>query len=354
MNIKDLSCLALTLIALGRAVNAQPLYQLTNLGILGSASGINASGQVIGEPFANSQSILYSGGVVQSLGIGTSAHGINDSGQVVGEVDGPQGLRYAFLYSGGATMILDPYQRTVAYGINDSGQIVGATTLVHFAGVGSHAIQYIGGVPQDLTPSLDDNSVATAINASGQVVGYFGGRTAASHAFLYTAGVMQDLGTLGGSYSAAYSINASGQVVGQSYTTGATVQHAFLDSNGTMTDLGTFAGSGTVANGINDSGEIVGTYYYSYSNGANLDHPFLDSGGTMYDLNALLDNSGAGWTLVGEPFINDNGWIAADGIFGGNQYIVLLSPVPEPSSLVLGLLALGGLPLLARLRKRAC
>jgi probable HAF family extracellular repeat protein len=365
MNTKAVYCLALTLIAFGLAAIAQaaPVYQLSDLGTLGgtesgvAAGGINVSGQVVGgaqtSNFPPYHAFLYSGGVMQDLGAGLVAHGINDSGQVVG--GGLGGTRgEAFLYSGGAFMSLGDLAfgeyggGSVAYGINNSGQVVGDSPALHFFPE-THAFLYSGGVMHDLTPSGGD-SYASAINAAGQVVGTWGPRgLPGSHAFLYSDGVMQDLGTLGGSSSAATGINASGQIVGRSYATGDATQIAFLYSGGTMTNLGTFPGwLSNAATGINDSGQVVGAYYRI---GDSDLHPFLYSGGTMYDLNTLLDRSGAGWTLADQPVINDNGWIAVNGIFGGYQHAVLLTPVPEPSSLTLGLLVLVTLSLFPRTPK---
>ena len=73
---------------------------------------------------------------------------------------------------------------------------------------------------------------------------------AAQNAFLYTAGIgMIDIGTLGGTYSVATSINASGQMVGYSYTTGNVGTDAFLYTpSGGMIDLNSLLppGSGWV------------------------------------------------------------------------------------------------------------
>ena len=71
-----------------------------------------------------------------------------------------------------------------------------------------------------------------------------------------------DLGTLpGDSYSTATAINGSGQVVGYSYIDEG-YQHAFLYENGQMVDLGTLPASHSYpysrAYGINDSGQVVG------------------------------------------------------------------------------------------------
>jgi probable HAF family extracellular repeat protein len=110
-----------------------------------------------------------------------------------------------------------------------------------------------------------------AINASGQVAGYSytasysitnGG---SYHAFVTdaTTQVLTDLGTLGGAASEASAINASGQVVGWSNTASGT-QDGFLYTNGQMLDLNSLldasdAAAYTIsgATAINDNGQIV-------------------------------------------------------------------------------------------------
>src|SRR5580658_7644540 len=72
------------------------------------------------------------------------------------------------------------------------------------------------------------SSQANAVNASGQVVGWYTLTGGAQHAFSWQAGIMVDLGTLGGGladYSQAYALNDSGQVVG--YSSVGAVVHAF-------------------------------------------------------------------------------------------------------------------------------
>jgi probable HAF family extracellular repeat protein len=70
---------------------------------------------------------------------------------------------------------------------------------------------------------------------------------------------MIDLGTLGGTQSIALAVNASGQVVGQSTTAGDTEQHAFSwTQSGGMIDLGTLGGAFSVAWAVNASGQVAG------------------------------------------------------------------------------------------------
>jgi probable HAF family extracellular repeat protein len=117
-----------------------------------------------------------------------------------------------------------------------------------------------------------ENSSAAAINDAGEVIGraetaelmpddnwriyqrgyplqyYF------YHAFLYSDGKMQDLGTLGGKVSYATAINASGQIVGQTMTAD-DHWHYYIYRDGKTTILD---GDIFDVTGINDSGQIVG------------------------------------------------------------------------------------------------
>ncbi len=115
----------------------------------------------------------------------------------------------------------------------------------------------------DLGTLGGSSSTATAINSSGEIVGYsLISGDVAMHAFLYANGSMQDLGTLGGPNSGAYGINNSGQIVGASDTDSAGDEHAFLYSNGSMQELpilGGSCGGFSFANSINNVGQIVGT-----------------------------------------------------------------------------------------------
>ncbi len=104
-----------------------------------------------------------------------------------------------------------------------------------------------------------------------------------------------------------------------------------------MTDLGTFGGQSSCANGINDFGVAVG---FADFPGDSIAHGFIYyPGGQIQDLNNLVDPS-LGWTIEDGCAVNDSGQIAASayqeyGVF----HAVLLTPVPEPTTLCLLIVA---------------
>ena len=69
--------------------------------------------------------------------------------------------------------------------------------------------------------------------------------------------------------------------------------------------------------------------------GSSSDDAFLYSGGVMYDLNNLIP-ANSGWTLEQATGINDSGQICGNGVNpSGQPEAFLLTPTPEPSTLVL-------------------
>lgn len=331
---------------------AGTLYNVTDLGTLGgsesAAYGINNHGQVVGFSYAGGppggyHAFLYSNGSMQDLGTLASGYAgaysaglaINDSGAVVGWADDGAIVRRAFLYAGSGPMqdLGTPGGiNSWAYDINDAGQIAGHTSIGGF----NRAFLYNGGSFQDLGTLGGAESQSWGINSSAQVVGWATNSAGLPRAFLYSGtGPMQDLGTLGGATASARDINDLGHVVGAAAVSDGSL-HAFLWSGGgPMQDLG-IAGSATA---INNSGQIVG-----YSSVAGPNHAFVYLGnGPMQDLNGLIDPASE-WTLSNAFDINDRGQIVGEGISpSGETHAFLLTPVPEPSSLVI--FATGGIVL---------
>ena len=225
-----------------------------------------------------------------TLCIGGTAFGINASGQVVGQMNatanGVTGVN-AFLYSGGTVNNLgtinplDPssnhtFASSVATAISNNGVVVGCSYASYDPNAGDnyHAFSYANGTMTDLgcwvpfdSPQCSSISAAYAVNPTGTVA--YGASLLPDDQNLYSTsfsgGNVNDLGL--GIGSTIYGANSSGSLVGITGTSssGAT-NHAVLYQNGTATDLGDLAtkqnfglNNDSQANAINSSGEIVGT-----------------------------------------------------------------------------------------------
>jgi probable HAF family extracellular repeat protein len=260
-----------------------------------------------------------------------------------------------------------------AKGINASGQVTGFSNVV--TNVSDHAFLWSPSTPNgamgtmvDLgdLPDGDDFSQASAINDHGQVIG-FGHAATGTRGFLWTptvpngsTGSMIDLGDLpgGNDNSFASAINSTGQIVGSSGLEN--VAHAFLWSptspNGTVGSMVDLHGSGdegmaSSAWGINSHGQIVGQDV----SGAFLWTPEAPNAttGAFTNLNErLAPQSSAGWILEIAYGINDVGQIVGTGSFdpdgpGPEERVprgFLLTLVPEPTGILIAVCGLMLLP----------
>lgn len=357
----------LNLIAPQLAGAQSTAYTVTNLGTLGGARsvalGINNFGEVVGYSETTrkqNHAFFYLAGA-SLLDLGTLggpdsyASRISDSGVLVGRAAIADGRMRAFIAVIGSPGLFDlssldlrldgPY--STASDINSSGQVVGYTYTVGGSsdahgggkGISKHTFLYSSHEIIDLGTFGGTDCFATAINNSGQVVGYFipvpapGVTYTPVRAFLYISGKLVDLGTLGRSITTPTDINDSAQVVGYGQIPGGRT-HAFFYGSGRMKDLGTLpGGTQSYAYSINNSGQVVGA---SESAGLTL-HAFLYSEGEMQDLNKLIP-ADSGWLLSEARGINDAGQIVGVGIVNGQQRAFVLTPLLPPSKMISNLI----------------
>lgn len=344
--------LSALLLASASPAIAGPLYNITALPPGTNPTGINSSGQIVGDVGVDGggrRAFVWTAGAMQTFGTlggaDSAGFGINNSGRITGQSSLPDGNHHAFTGATGslADMNVNGGGSVASAGraINGSGQVAG---YYYSEGTGTRAFTRLGGIDIDLGTLGGSFATASAINSAGHIVGFSAlddNSTWLAHAFLYADGVMHDLGTIvpDASLSEATAINDANQIAGHGWVQGS--HHAFLYEDGIMQDLGTLGGRRSFAHGLNNLGQVVGnsnditdSEFYAY----------LYSGGIMTDLNSMIDPA-TGWTLYSAMGINDSGQIAAYGCREDDCRALLLDlapvAVPAPGSLGLFAAALG-------------
>jgi probable HAF family extracellular repeat protein len=371
-------------------------YSLTDLGMLGTgwsnvfATGINASGQVVGYAFndgynGTSFTDTYQAFVTGADGVGmtaiptlggswSKATGINDNGWVVGTsattTSTPGGDTRGFVMEGAGAAprslgtLAGP---STANGISADGRIVGAYTSPATT-QRAYMTDANGGAIHDIGTLGGSNSTAYGVNGEGRVVGtseyrtYSDGTWPRSRAFMtgYGGDVMMPIAVAGydmssaDTHSVATAINEQGTMVGNSASFVGDRGRAFIagrDGIGrvlNLYDMGSFEMHGawkltSEASALNALGQVVGSYYFTVN---MMDHAFITgaNGLGLIDINTLsftnLAESARDFLFFSATGINDSGQFITNGT---NGHAYLVTPVPEPAAVLMMVCGLGWL-----------
>jgi probable HAF family extracellular repeat protein len=361
---------------------AQASYKVQDLGVqhpdnLGMAMGLNNYGWTENmeqrlDPFSVSLSANLVAGTVRisigelNLELGTLGgknssinwNGINDPGEAVGmsetSVPDPNGEDIcgfgthltcsAFLWRNGHMSALPAVggNNGQASAINNSGQVVGYAEngIVDSTcpnGITNNRIDlpvlWDKGKAQALpTIGSDPDGVAFGINSQGQAVGYSGTCTAANYGVVWENGTATPLPDLGDPGAIAYAINSHGQIVGQAVNSDGTPLAALWQNN-TVTSLGGLLPGdvASFATSINNRGQVVGS---SFNSNNSWSHGLIWQNGVTTDLNTLFPAS-SHLFVISASNINESGQIAGmavdmAGPHAGNiVHAFLATPVDE-------------------------
>lgn len=326
------------------------------------ALAINELGQAVGytqeSPTAPLRALVWSGTTGQYLatptGMASVATDINASGQIVGWVENLfSSRRQAACWQDGRLTVLPavpwsfPFD-SEATTINNAGLIAGNSW--HFAqppGGGfrlvSRAICWPDLVSFEVAPFYDElTSTVGQVNEDGAIVGQNSTWDSQRLVFVWRGQSLWQL-DLGVSECTATDIDTNGNVVGW-YRFG--YDQAFVWTPQHSLTLPRLPGSlGSRARAVNDQGLTVGEV--EYPGGVMAPCLWLDPSELPITLDTLI-GSPSDWRLTSVADVNGRGQFVGSGFYRGQPTSYIMTPVPEPSSL----LALGLLLIFARRRAR--
>lgn len=235
---------------------------------------------------------------------GTEVSGINSNGQIIGNAQNEYRLRFNYAYlrnpDGAIVLLYVPGDAvtTVASGINDTGQITG----FYIDGNNSYHgfLRDAGGgytnfdEPNAVIEGFNEGTFARTINGSGTVAGEYSDSGGAYHGFTRDdAGnyISFDTPGAGSCYECGTeptAMNSSGQIAG-TYIDNSYKSHGFFrDAAGNITQFDVPGALDTYATSIGDNGEILGAWQSGFGWFAYI----RDATGNITALNSALFPTG--------------------------------------------------------------
>lgn len=250
--------------------------------------------------------------------------------------------------------------QTQVFGISGSGNttagfVIDTNGVTHgFVDMGNGPTATAVDNPGTVTDPAVENQLLGLNQSGAEAAGFWADAAGLDFGYTYNVAsqsftalnVPASLGFMAGDSVMATGVNNSGMVTGF-FTNGAGVSFGFLINGGTYSAIDVPGATSTQPLSLNNLGQIVGTYV-----GADgLNHGFIETSGSFTTFDAVL---GAPMNLV--QGINDGGQIVGFATVDNiGTTVGFTSTVPEPSTLIcsgLGILAALSTRFRRRIRRR--
>ncbi len=357
---------------LSAGAQAQSRYSISDLSGLTPPGatvrwvGINDSGGLVGT--VGYEAATYAGGQLtiydlRGASVVTSA-AINNAGSVVYSALWDYQYSRAYTIANGTATLLPTLtpsnNATEVRAINNAGVAVGSAgnDQISCGEFGdckgqTRAVVFANGKAVELgSLAGHTESVATAINNRGAIVGFSGNRAWGGSSFIYENGTMRDL-NVEGDTSYAVAINDAGQVAGTYWYDDERLGSWLIDG-GRIEYFG-LSGTQTNVKDLNNAGQMIGN---SISlDGWGRQRAWIRENGEITMLDELLHEDR--WSVLRAYDMNEAGQILAEVKRPDGQTVFalltpdeppVLLPVPEPGTYAM---LAGGLGVMALWRRRA-